>query len=178
MVINLLEKLNELGWFGALLAVAATIVLIPAVIDSWKKFKSSIGLKSNTELEDEKLEKTLKSLQNQIDEFKANRISDRKQSMSIQKELTDSINNITSAINEMKSDALETKIDRMRWKILDFASRLRNGEITHPEQFSNVLKTYDAYEKILDEHELTNGQIDESIKFIKEKYHEILVNEN
>lgn len=176
-MIKLLEQLNELGWFSSLLIVAIFIVLVPAVIDSWKKFKSSLGLKNVDEIEDENVKNTLSNLQNQINNLKDYHNKDMHQHSGIQEEIMKAISNINKALDDIKSDALETKIDNMRWKILDFSSQLRNGQITHPEQFSNVLKTYDDYEVILKKHGLTNGQIDGSILFIREKYHEMLAND-
>ena len=174
-MIDALEKLNELGWFYVVLVIALVIILIPLVIESWKKFIKAIGLQSVEEVHDEKTEDAIHHLEHEVEQYKENRIHDREQSFQIQHELIDMINKITDSLNEIKSDALEEKIERMRWKILDFASQLRNNQILCSEQFNYIFKTYDDYENILKKYDLTNGQVEESIKFIREKYHEMLI---
>lgn len=173
-MVELLKELNDLGWFNVILIIALAIILIPLAIESWKKFVKSIGLKSVEEIEDEKTESTLSHLEHEVEQYKENRIHDREQSFQIQHELIDMINSVNDALNKIKSDALEDKIERMRWRILDFASQLRNRQIIGLEQFNFIFKTYDKYEKILEENGLINGQVEESIKFIREKYHEML----
>ena len=195
-MIDALEKLNELGWFYVVLTVALSGGLVVGAIELGKKLKSSLGFKSIVELEREQtkkdideLKQTVKNLDKKIDDkftevhnelesYKNDHHKDclawRGQSIDIRDHLTDSLTTMTNVLNEMKADALDEKIERMRWRILDFASQIRNGRISHPEQFNNVLHTYDDYEKLLEKHNLTNGQVDESIKFIREKYHEML----
>ena len=188
-MINALEELNELGWFVVILTIVLVVSAVISGIKLWKDFKTSLGLKSVSELEKEQTKKEIKDLQDNIKQLKNEFENYKKdkdcqyntyhdESVHIREELVTSMNNymkeISKALNEIKEDALTEKIERMRWKILDFASQIRNGRVSYPEQFSNVLKTYDEYERILDENNLTNGQVDESIKFIKEKYHEML----
>lgn len=184
-MIDILNQLNDKGWFNVVVTLALVIILIPIAIDSWKKFKSSIGLKSVEELEDEQFKKDIKNLKSDMielekkfDDYCKNHEKDcqkwRGQSVDIRDELIESISSIKDALNDIKINNLNEKIDRMRWKILDFASQIRNERISYPEQFNNVLRTYDEYERTLRENDMTNGQVDESIKFIREKYHELL----
>lgn len=175
-MIDIIEQLNDIGWLQTILIIALVIVLIPLIIESWKKFKTSLKLKSVDEINDEKTEDTISHLEHEVEQYKENRIHDREQSFKIQHELIDAIDKIRETLDEIKADALEEKIERMRWKILDFASALRNNQITCVEQFDYVLKTYDDYEKLLEKHGRTNGQVEESIKYIREKYHEMLAN--
>lgn len=184
-MIEILNQLNDTGWFNVLLTLALIIILIPLAIDSWKKFKSSIGLKSVEELENENKKKEIKKLKEDLEnlEHKFQRYCKeheedcekwRKRSIDIRGDLVHSIADIKQSLEDIKSNNLSEKIERMRWKILDFASQIRNNRISHPEQFNNVLSTYDDYEKILKENNMSNGQADESIRFIREKYHELL----
>ncbi len=65
-MIEMLEKLNGMGWFNVILTLALVIILIPLAIDSWKKFKSSIGLKSVDEIEDENNKKDIIQIKEDI----------------------------------------------------------------------------------------------------------------
>lgn len=184
-MIDALTKLNGLGWFNVILTISLVIILIPLAIDSWDKFKKTIGLKSIEEIEEERqaneikeLKKNLEDLNNRFEKYCIDHEADcskwREKSMDVRNELSCTINEIVKVLNDIKKNNLDEKIERMRWKILDFASQIRNHQISHPEQFNNVLRTYDEYETVLRENNLSNGQVDESIKFIREKYHELL----
>lgn len=88
--------------------------------------------------------------------------------------MQESISKIADAIDAMQKEALDEKIERMRWQILDFSNSVANGKKCHIEQYENVIKTYDKYEKILQDHDMTNGVVEQSMEFIREKYQEVL----
>ena len=92
-----------------------------------------------------------------------------------QDRLFDAITNFTSLLSEIKSDLTDERIERKRWNILNFADELRHSEV-YPdrERFDNVFRDYDDYEKIINEKGLKNGFAEESIKFIRIKYQEML----
>ena len=66
---------------------------------------------------------------------------------------------------------LSILIDNKRTAIIDFAARVvdENAPVTH-EQFKRVLKLYDEYEKIIKEHNMTNGEVDIAHRIITESY--------
>ena len=53
---------------------------------------------------------------------------------------------------------------------MDFCSSLSNDQKQNSEAFNDIFRTYAEYEKILKDNKLENGQAEESIKFIREKY--------
>ena len=67
-------------------------------------------------------------------------------------------------------------IESWRWEILDFSSALSNGRIYNREAFDHIFRIYKKYEDILNNNNLENGLIDNSIKFIREKYNDFLKN--
>lgn len=73
---------------------------------------------------------------------------------------------------------VEKEIDDLRWKILDFCSALSNGRKYNRETFDHIIQIYNKYEKILEENDMENGLVEESINFVREKYHEYLKNGN
>ena len=44
------------------------------------------------------------------------------------------------------------------------------------EEFNRIFKVYAKYEKFLEEHEMTNGEIDIAYQIIKESYEQHLLN--
>ena len=86
------------------------------------------------------------------------------------------ITKMSKGIENIESELLDNNLERKRKYILDFCSSLSNGQKQNKEAFSNVFKTYKNYEKLLSEHHMENGQAEESMKFISEKYQEFLRN--
>lgn len=66
-------------------------------------------------------------------------------------------------------------IENKRSAIIAFAARVADPDalVTH-EQFRRIFKIYEEYEDIIDKHGLTNGEVDISIRIIREAYEERL----
>ena len=62
----------------------------------------------------------------------------------------------------------------LRWKILDFSSAVSNGRKYNRESFDHIIKLYNKYERVLEENDMENGLVDESMKFVMKKYREHL----
>lgn len=89
----------------------------------------------------------------------------------------------TRELNELKRDVkkltdmfIDKQIDDMRYEILHFASALSGGGEFSKEPFDHILKTYQKYEKILEENKMTNGQVQMSMEVINDIYKEKLKN--
>ena len=53
---------------------------------------------------------------------------------------------------------------------------MSNNQKQNNEAFNDIFRTYAEYEQILKNNKLENGQAEESMKFIREKYQEKLRN--
>ncbi len=89
----------------------------------------------------------------------------------------------TRELNELKRDVkkltdmfIDKQIDDMRYEILHFASALSGGGEFSKEPFDHILKTYQKYEKILEENHMSNGQVQMSMEVINDIYKEKLKN--
>ena len=114
-------------------------------------------------------EKDRKALHQEMKQYSENRIKDREQSISIQKELTSSMDKLTQLF-------LNKEIEDIRWEILNFCTSLSNGKRYNRESYAHVFSTYERYEQILEENNMENGLIEESMGYIREKYQEDLKN--
>ena len=86
------------------------------------------------------------------------------------------ISKMSKGIENIESELLDNNLERKRRYILDFCSSLSNEQKQNKEAFNNVFKTYKKYEELLSAHNMENGQAEESMKFISEKYQEFLRN--
>lgn len=129
----------------------------------------------------EESRKDRKALHDEMTRLTNNRIHDREQSLEIQKELKDSIKILTDGqkdrdekINNLTDMFVDKEIDDLRFKILDFASSISSGREYNRESYDHILKIYGKYERILEEHNMENGLVEESIKYIQSSYQELL----
>ena len=129
----------------------------------------------------EESRKDRKALHDEMTRFTNNRIHDREQSLEIQKELKDSIKILTDGqqerdkkINDLTNMFVDKEIDDLRFKILDFASSISSGMKYNRESYDHILKIYGKYEHILEEHNMENGLVEESVKYIQSSYQELL----
>lgn len=105
------------------------------------------------------------------------RLNERINEMAVLDESRDSIiSEIGTKLNRLTDLFVNKEIEDLRWTILDFTASLSDGKKYNREAFDQVMRLYHRYEKILDEHEMENGLVEESVKFIQEKYHEKLKN--
>lgn len=129
----------------------------------------------------EESRKDRKALHDEMTKFTNNRIKDRQQSIQIQKELKDSIRDLVEGqkdrdekINNLTDMFVDKEIDDLRYKILDFASSISSGKKFNRESYDHILRIYAKYENILEEHNMENGLVEESVKYIQSSYQEVL----
>lgn len=83
-------------------------------------------------------------------------------------------NEISEDVKKLTAMFVEKEIDDLRWKILDFSSAVSNGRKYNRESFDHIIKLYNKYERVLEENDMENGLVDESMKFVMKKYREHL----
>jgi hypothetical protein len=100
----------------------------------------------------------------EVSEHIANSDERRKEQDSLMRELNEKL-------DENNSVTLSILIENKRSAIIDFASKVidESYPVTR-EQFNRAFTTYREYEEIIEEHELTNGEVDIAIHIIQESY--------
>lgn len=199
-------QLQSVDWGVFLGSAAVIIVAVPKIKKYLEDFEKDSGFQfpwttNRRKLEqrfkelDNKINTTRTELDNKIDSIhKAEHVEQEKwhqQSITIRDNLKENqskleenqnsfmqaLSEISNSLNELRADFLDERLERKRWSILNCSSKLRNGDTVDMEEFINVFQDYDSYEEIIKKNGLTNGLIEESIKFIREKYQELLCKE-
>lgn len=70
----------------------------------------------------------------------------------------------------------EQSIARIRHAILGFADELRSGRSASKEKFDHIMSEDKTYEELIVKHGLQNAVYEQSFNFIRQKYHDCLVN--
>lgn len=87
------------------------------------------------------------------------------------------IQKVSNGIDDIKKNLVQKEISDIRWELLNFCSALTsNQNYYNREAFEHIFRTYEDYEKILERNNMSNGYIVESMKVVREIYHNKLAN--
>lgn len=93
------------------------------------------------------------------------------------KQLKDTLDEVIQALKDNTKLTEEMFIQSSRDRIIDFATKTSNENVpVSREEFNRIFKVYTKYEKYLDEHDMTNGEVDIAYQVIKESYEQHLRN--
>lgn len=78
---------------------------------------------------------------------------------------------VVQALKDNTKMTEEIFVQSSRDRIIDFATKAGSEDsIVSREEFNRIFKVHEKYEKFLDEHGLTNGEIDIAYRIIRESY--------
>ena len=140
-----------------------------AIHDIIGRFSKIIGKPVKWVREKEKDHELLMENTKQIKELSKLHEEDREQSIKHDEKIESNLDSLLKMV-------LDKAIDDYRYEILDFATGLSNGKEYNREAFNHIFRIYEKYEKILKQNNMENGLVEESIKFIRKKYNELLNN--
>ena len=153
-----IENLTQVDYLLFVLWFFAILFGIKEIIEILSYFKKKFRIKTGYDEDKETLEERIATLEKH-DKWQYNEIS-----------------KISQGIDDIKNTLLEDNIEKKRKSILDFCSSLSNEQKQNSEAFNDIFRTYADYEQILKDNGMENGQAEESMKFIREKYQEKLHN--
>lgn len=171
-----LKQMLEVNYGALFISVMVILVGIKTVwmLGEWfvDKFGICTTASSQRKQERELLIKTAESLtalQEALNALQEKHEKDMMESGKKDEEIMNGLNNL--------SDLMTKKtIKDMRRDILVFCDDLYNNKRLSKENYNDIFNTYDEYEKILKDNNMTNGQVEESMRFIRDTYHENLSN--
>ena len=155
---EVIENLAKIDYVLVIMSIFAILFGIKEIIEIVSYFKNKLRIKTGFDQDRETFENRISTLERH-DNWQY-------------KEIT----KMSKGIENIESELLDNNLERKRKYILDFCSSLSNGQKQNKEAFNNVFKTYKKYEDLLSAHNMENGQAEESMKFISEKYQEFLRN--
>lgn len=91
------------------------------------------------------------------------------------KQLKEALTEVMQALKDNTKLTEEMFIQSSRDRIIDFATKTSNENVmVSREEFNRIFKVYAKYEKYLEEHKMTNGEVDINYQIIKESYEQRL----
>ena len=187
------EQVNALTYLGIPMIVIACALgllfvlnIIGSILDVkgkvWPEIINFRRYRRRKKEEKEKQKKLLEDVQVALNEMKEHyspeKIAQRDAWMSWvndrAKVYDASVAELTSLRASMDSSnelILDLYINVNRNRIIDFASKVINENvIVSREEFNRIFKVYDEYEAILEKYNKTNGEVEVSIRIIREAY--------
>ena len=96
--------------------------------------------------------------------------------------IVDISNKIDDIVQALKCNTRMTEemfVQSSRDRIIDFATKVGDKNIVvSREEFNRIFKVYEKYEKFLEDHGLTNGEVDIAMHIIKESYEQRIITHN
>lgn len=155
-----LQNFFNLDFSSLIMGLFIFILGVDKIISLFKKVKTSLRIKFGYEEDKETIEDRISILEKH-DNWQYKEIS-----------------KISQCVTDIDRRMLDKDIDDMRWELLDFCSALTGGRKYNREAFDHISRIYEKYEEILRKNKMTNGFVDESMKYVREVYHENLTNGN
>ena len=159
------EAIEYLAQFGidaffVLICFVAVVVFLVRGLESfikWGKARlSNFYLhKRGEELEEETIGNMIKKV--------------NEQSAKIQ-ELEEHETSITEKLEKLTDMFVDKEIDDYRWEIINFATRITDKKPCNKDSYKHCIRTYEKYEKLLEEYNLTNGEVDISMEVVNDSY--------
>lgn len=95
------------------------------------------------------------------------------------KQLRETLTEVIQALKDNTKLTEEMFIQSSRDRIIDFATKTSNENVmVSREEFNRIFKVYTKYEKFLEEHDMTNGEVDIAYRIVKESYEQHMRNHN
>ena len=153
-----IEYATQINYILVILGFFAILFAIKEIIEIFSYFKKKFRIKTGADEDKETLEERIATLEKH-DRWQYNEIS-----------------KISKGIDDIKDRLLNKEIEDMRKTILDFCAALSSGQKFNKESFDFIIRTDENYDRLLTRYGMENNVINESMKFIREKYQEKLRN--
>lgn len=163
------QKITDINWLYVFGAILLAIIVFCFVADAIVKFYGYIKKPMDWKKRDNEDHDTIAAITETLKALKEQQDTDRAQSIKHDNQIKEDLESLSNMV-------FDKNIEDMRWRILDFSSAISNGRKFNRESYDFVLKTYDQYEELLKKRNMTNGLVDETVKYIKNNYQERLKN--
>ena len=128
---QLLNDINEIGWHNVLSCVVLFCALIVAAITGWKKFLSTVGLKSVKSIQFQEIQDQIDNLQKEIYELKK---YDSNQDELVDQKIMDYYNKLYSKQKTYHQQSVD-----IRNQFIDNQDDLKNRIISLTDMFTNYV---------------------------------------
>lgn len=160
-----LEKiLNSPHKLEIFLAVIAAFIALQFLVKLYDWVIERFGIETKGSKEKKQMKEEIATIKEETEQMK-----------STQQRTIETQEKIITMLDKLDRRELANELERKRWEVLDFANCIRKRDYDR-EAYNHVLKTYDQYEKLLEENGMENGEADLAIAYIRKRYQDYIEN--
>lgn len=166
---EVIKELTTIDYTSLFIAIFTCLAGLKAIVSVFEWVFNKLGLETKWMRKNREEHELLIQTSQGLIELQKRHSEDVMQSDKNDAEIRQDIKNLTELF-------IEKEIDDMRWEINNFANKIADDKRCNKDSYKHCLKTYQKYEKILDENGLENGEVEISMELINESYKEKLKN--
>lgn len=158
-----IENLNNVEWFYVFVGIVTFFVALKYIIELVKWFLNLFGIETkNMRQKREEHELLMKTSEN-LAKLQEKHNSDNSKCVKHDEEIRSDLKKLTDMF-------IDKEIDDYRWEIINFATKVSEGRPCNRDSFKHCIRTYEKYEKLLEENGLENGEVEISMEIVNEAY--------
>lgn len=166
-----LKELTQINYGTLIISVFTILCAFKFVCELLDWFIKRLGLETKKMRQKREEHDLLIATSKALNELKNKEAKDTERAIRHDKAIKDDLAKLTTMF-------VEKEINDYRWEINNFATKISENKPCNKDCFKHCFKTHESYEKILVEHGLKNGEVENSMKIINEAYQEKMKNGN
>lgn len=83
---------------------------------------------------------------------------------------------IRSDLKNLTEMFIDKQITDYRWEIINFSAKVAEGKKCNKDSYRHCFSTYEKYEKLLEQNNLENGEVEISMGIVNDSYRDKLKN--
>lgn len=161
-----LTENNWTIWFAGLFALVEFVKWFLS-ISEW--IISKFGIETKTMRSKRETATRLQKAEEAIKDLQFSSKENVEMFLSHEKNLNDKFDKLTQMF-------VDKEITDYRWEIINFANKIADNKRCNKDAYKHCIRTYEKYEKLLEENGLENGEVDISMEIVNDSYKEKLKN--
>lgn len=158
-----ITELTKLDFSFLFLSIFVVLIGVKAIVSIFEWFIDKLGLETKWMRKKREDHELLLTTSKNLIMLEEHHKKDMEKSDRLDSEMRNDIKKLTNMF-------IDKEIDDMRWEINNFATKVAEGKPCNKDSFSHCIRSYERYEKLLEENGLENGEVELSMEIIEEAY--------
>lgn len=158
-----ITELTKLDFSFLFLSIFVVLIGVKAIVSIFEWFIDKLGLETKWMRKKREDHELLLTTSKNLIMLEEHHKKDMEKSDRLDSEMRNDIKKLTNMF-------IDKEIDDMRWEINNFATKVAEGKPCNKDSFSHCIRSYERYEKLLEENGLENGEVELSMEIINEAY--------
>lgn len=158
-----ITELTKLDFSLLFLSIFVVLIGVKAIVSIFEWFIDKLGLETKWMRKKREDHELLLTTSKNLIMLEEHHKKDMEKSDRLDSEMRNDIKKLTTMF-------IDKEIDDMRWEINNFATKVAEGKPCNKDSFSHCIRSYERYEKLLEENGLENGEVELSMEIINEEY--------